>query len=280
MTTFYDTDNNLQEQRQEKKESKFDILEKADHAPISREEEIELFKEYFTPETSEIRREELKIKIVNVNMRFILDYCFNYKNFPIDMNDIVSAAKVGLIIAIDRFDLGRNMKFISFAVWYMKSEVSKLLEKRDMINLPSHKKVMLNRAKKNIDIEDIPDDIRELFELTQPHISFDEPLNPDSDLKVSEVIADPSLSADRNHEKTKCLDLFKESLKSKLNEDELFTIIHIFGLESGEAMGLREVGELMNRSHERIRQLRDSAISKLGKSKDTRLLFEIVQENS
>ncbi len=263
---------------------KFIMKEAAKHRPLTREAEKEIFIEYNNPLTTQKRKDKIKSIIVNTNMRFVLDFALNYRGFRIHLADIISAGRVGLITAIDLFDTGRDMKFISFAVWYMKSYVSKLLETDDLVKLPSHQKVKLNREKKNKDVCDFDNETRELFQITQPWVSYDSPVGPDNDLKLGETLADPNhIDMEKSYLKAKIYENLREKLTEKLSKDESSALHHLFGLETGETLGLREVGEIMGKSHERIRQLRDSGLAKLKKSKEisslVRIFFESSQEN-
>jgi RNA polymerase primary sigma factor len=250
------------------------------YPPLSREAERELFVEYSNKDLPEKRKDVIKTKLVNHNMRFVLQYSFNYRNFPNHLADIIAAARTGILIAIDLFEYKREMKFISFAVWYIKSQVSKFLEGDDLIRLPSHQKVKLNRAKKTKKIEDFSDEVRELYEVTQPYISYDAPVSNDSDLKLLEIIPDRSqVNMESREIKIKAYSTIREKLKEKLTKDENIAITHLFGLETGEELGLREVGDIMKKSHERVRQLKNSALDKLRKSKEVEDLASLFTNN-
>jgi len=263
---------------------KFIMREAAKHHPLSRQAERDLFTEYKNPETTQRRKDAIKAKLVNSNMRFVLDFALNYRGFPIHLADIISAGRVGLLMAIDLFELDRDKKFISFAVWYIKSNVSKLLETDDLIKLPSHQKVKLNKEKKNKDVSQFDSNVRQLYQITQPWVSYDSPVGPDNDLKLGEIIADPNhIDMEKSHIKNKIYQSLKDKLDEKLNADEKLALSHLFGLETGESLGLREVGDIMGKSHERIRQLRDTALAKLKKSKEVsslvKIFFEVNQES-
>lgn len=239
------------------------------YRPITREEERELFVEYRNPETPARRKEKIKVKLIKVNMRFVLNYALKYKHFPIHLSDIISEAKLGLIDAIELFDVNRNKKFISFAVWHIKSKVSKMLEEADLIKLPSHQKVKLNREKKTKDVMEFDDQTRELFELTQPKISYDSYVGSNNDLKICDIIPDVNdINLEKQHLRTKIYSVLKEKMSQKLSEDEFSVINYLYGIETGEELGLREVGDIINKSHERVRQLRDSALIKLRRNKE------------
>lgn len=256
------------------------IKDIAKYSPISREDERKLFLEYKNPDTKHIRKEKIKIILVKVNMRFVLNYALKYKHFPIHLSDIISEAKLGLIDAIELFDIQRNKKFISFAVWHIKSKVSKMLEEADLIKLPSHQKVKLNREKKNKEINEFDDNTRNLFELTQPKISYDSYIGTNNDLKICDIIPNKNeINLEKNHLRTKIYTVLKDKMVDKLNSDELLVINYLYGLETGEEMGLREVGDIIMKSHERVRQLRDSALIKLRKNKEISNLNNLFLES-
>lgn len=258
------------------------IKDIAKYSPITREEERQLFIEYKNPNTKYTRKEKIKIILIKVNMRFVLNYALKYKNFPIHLSDIISEGKLGLIDAIELFDIERNKKFISFAVWHIKSKVSKMLEESDLIKLPSHQKVKLNREKKNKEIGQFDDETRELFELTQPKISYDSFVGTNNDLKICDIIPDTSdINLEKTHLRTKIYTVLKNKITEKLSKDESTVITYLYGLETGEEMGLREVGDIICKSHERVRQLRDSALIKLRKNKEinnlNNMFFESIE---
>lgn len=255
----------------------FIIKEIAQHTPVSRLVERELFAEYQNPNTTTKRKESIKIQLINVNMRFVLNYALNYKHFPIHLSDIISAGKMGLMEAIEKFDLDRNKKFISFAVWNIKSHVSKLLEEADLIKLPSHQKVKLNREKKLKDFSQFDEETKQLLELTQTKLSYDSPVSSNSDLKISEVIADlREEDPESKHIRSTTSEFLDIEIKSKLKADEYRAICLLFGLKSKHPMGLRETGSIMGKSHERIRQLRDASLRKLRKSVNMSHLRKLV----
>lgn len=236
----------------------------AKNPPISREEERNLFIEYNSRDISKSRKEAIKVKIINSNMRFIIDYALMYRNFNISLADVISEAKFGLIEAIDTFDVTRNKKFISIAVWHIKSHVSKLLESSDLIKLPSHRKVLLNKTKKEMDVSEFDSDMKELYDLTQPYISYDSFVSDDGDIKFSDVLEDKNLlNSEESYIMNKSLVDILHKAKDHLTEEEFYVLTSLFGLKTGESMGLREVGDTINKSHERIRQIRDGALIKL-----------------
>lgn len=245
----------------------FIIKDIAQFKPITRQEEKELFFEYQSESTSQKRKEVIKVRLINVNMRFVLNYALNYKQFPIHLSDIISAGKMGLMEAIEKFDLDRNKKFISFAVWNIKSNVSKLLEETDLIKLPSYQKVKLNKEKKTKDFSDFDESTRQLLELTQTKLSYDSPVSSNSDLKISEVIADfREEDQEQRHVRENNSEWLDMELQSKLKSDEYRVICLLYGLKTRMPMGLRETGFVLGKSHERVRQLRDASLRKLRRS--------------
>ena len=108
---------------------------------LSREEEIELA-------TRAAQGDKVaKDKIVQANLRFVVNVAKKYQNHGIDLLDLISEGNIGLITAIDRFDVTKGYHFISYAVWWIRQSILKAIcEKSRMIRLP------LNRANELVHI--------------------------------------------------------------------------------------------------------------------------------
>jgi len=234
---------------------------------ISRDEEQLLFKEY---ETASIRtRQKIKTKLVQANLRFVLKIALQYKaKMSVDVNEVMTEGKIGLLNAVDLFDWRKGNKFISFAVWQIRCRISKYLEERDLIRLPAHQRVKLNRARKEMDPEDFGDDIQYLHRIAQSHSSLDTPIG-DGDTMLGDLVEDDTAE---DAEKI-CLlrnisNVTADILETVLSTDEYKVITRLFGLCGHEQITLRETKELIGKSHERVRQLRDRALKKLAKHRD------------
>lgn len=234
---------------------------------ISREEEQELFKQY--ENADERQKQIIKTKLVQANLRFVLKIALQYKaKMAIDVNEVMTEGKIGLLNAVDLFDWRKGHKFISFAVWQIRCRISKYLEERDLIRLPAHQRVKLNRARKEMEVEDFDEEIQYLHRIAQSHSSLDSPMG-EEDTTLGDLVKDDNAEdAEKNCMLNSISYITEDVLETILNPDEYKVITRLFGLCGYEQITLRETKELIGKSHERVRQLRDRALKKLAKNKD------------
>jgi RNA polymerase primary sigma factor len=234
---------------------------------ITRDEEQLLFREYetATPDMKQV----IKTKLVQANLRFVLKIALQYKaKMSVDVNEVMTEGKIGLLNAVDLFDWRKGNKFISFAVWQIRCRISKYLEERDLIRLPAHQRVKLNRARKEMESDEFNDEIQYLHRIAQSHSSLDSPVG-EEDTVLGDLVKDENAE---DAEKISLLrnisNVTSDILETALSEDEYKVITRLFGLCGYEQITLRETKELIGKSHERVRQLRDRALKKLAKHRD------------
>jgi len=254
----------------------------AQTSPISRKEEWACFTLYHQTDDETLKR-KVREKIVKSNLRFALKYALQYINFSnIPTSDFYSEAKLGLIEAVDKFDHKRGIKFISFAVWHIKLHISKLLLNNDLIRIPPNKKHKLNKVLKmdNIEEELIKDpDLCHVYGISTGLTSIDGTVNDNGESFLHEKLVDLSLESP---EKSRLRDDLSEQLSTIMNtylspeEAKVITLVH--GLNGNTPLGLRDTSDIIGKSHERVRQLRDKAYLRLRKSIGTNALKEIFDE--
>jgi RNA polymerase primary sigma factor len=235
-------------------------------APISREEEQKLF------QLSAKGNEKAREKLIKVNMRFVLKVAIQYRSCPIPLPDLVSEGAMGLVRAIESFDYSRGLKFISYGVWWIKAYITRAInEQGNLIRLPANQHLRVRKALQEARKgKEIGEDIRELIQIGQKGISFDSPLKTDSKATYGEVLADGNAANPEADTEIQDVESLARDLLSQLPDREAKVLAGIFGINQEAPQTLREVGESMNISHERVRQLRDQALRRIRKfnSKD------------
>ena len=214
-------------------------------APLSREEEQVLFQK--AKEGDKIARK----KLISANMRFVLKVAIQYRGCPIPLPDLVSEGAMGLVRAIESFEHTRGLKFISYGVWWIKAYITRAInEQGNLIRLPANQHLRVRKAlHEQSRGKEINEEIRELIQIGQRGVSFDSPLKADSKATYAEVLPDGTASNPEN--------------ESEIQSVE--ALARIFGINQEAPQTLREVGESMNISHERVRQLRDQALRRIRK---------------
>lgn len=168
-------------------------------------------------------------KLVYHNLRFVVNIAKNYRNSNVPFADIISEGNLGLIRAAHKFDSTKGVKFISYAVWWIKNSINECIEK-------------YNRNNETLSYDDYT-----INKCTDLDHKFEQ-INEDFEEKINNIQSRKDAI---------------ESLMKCLHEREIKILTLFFGLNGGREMTLEEVGKEMCLTNERVRQIKDSALSKL-----------------
>ncbi len=240
---------------------------------ISVDEEAEL--------AHRIRRgdKEALEKLVRANLRFVVSVAKQYQGQGMTLIDLINEGNVGLITAAQKFDETRGFKFISYAVWWIRQSILQALaENSRMVRLPLNQigyvsKVyqfydkFLQKNERFPSLDEIADELQlekskvhTALLTSGKHVSMDAPLTDDEDSCLLDLLtAGESTATDS----TLVSDSLKEEVARVLDmlpERESKVIRMYFGINTPE-LGLEEIGEKMNLSRERVRQLKEKALT-------------------
>ena len=229
-------------------------------------------------------------KLTRANLRFVVSVAKQYQNQGLSLPDLINEGNLGLIKAAEKFDETRGFKFISYAVWWIRQIILQALaEQSRIVRLPLNQVGSLNKINKALgrfeqenerqpstqelaDMIDIPKDkIDDTLRVSGRHVSMDAPFVDGEDNSLLDVLPnDDSPMADRG--------LNKESLSTEveralqvLTPREREIIKCFFGIGCQE-MTLEEIGENLDLTRERVRQIKEKAIRKLKKPSASKLL--------
>lgn len=233
---------------------------------ISHKRQDEIFKLLKTKEITPEEKQKLHHELVVGNLRFAVSIAKQYQNQGLDLLDLISEANIGLLKSVDRFDPSSGLRFISYAVWWVKqSIIASLNENSRIIRIPSNIIQETQKSKKSnlINSYDNPNnDVSELSYTLPYCIDLNREINEDGD-ELIDIIRDPN---EQNPE-----DIFQNSdeikkrvsaILSVLDDREKVIIEKYYGLNGVES-NLDDLGEEFNCTKERIRQLKDKSLKKL-----------------
>jgi len=221
-------------------------------------------------------------KLVNANLRFVVSIAKKYQGLGLPLDDLVSEGNIGLLNAVDRFDVDKGYHFISYAVWWIRQAImSALYEKSRMIRLPANRAtelVKIEKARKivradhstNEEIKEIAellamdtDHVATLINISREILSLDNPVSDDGAILLKDSIEDNQYTAPESFAEQKSMEIDIENVLNTLEEDEADIIRWHYGLGHRDPMSLKDIGVRYNLSKERIRQIEEKALSRL-----------------
>ncbi|MDR0515804.1 MAG: sigma-70 family RNA polymerase sigma factor [Fibromonadaceae bacterium] len=204
-------------------------------------------------------------RIVDSNMRFVIKVAIQYKGCPISLADLISEGAMGLMRAIETFDNTRGIKFITYGVWWIKAYITKAInEQGSLVRLPANQQLRIRKGLREQAMgQNVSEDTKVLMLLAQKGVSIDSPLKADNKSSYAESLPDIAAVDPESNSQIKAVEDGIRGILKALPEREYNVLSGLYGVGFSSPQTLREVGESMNISHERVRQLRDQALKRI-----------------
>jgi RNA polymerase primary sigma factor len=232
--------------------------------------ERQLAERMLSDDVTEDEVKKIHKELLEGNLRFVITVAKQYQNQGLDFPDLIAEGNLGLMKAIDNFDWSKKLRFISYAVWWVRQSILQSLnENARTIRLPVNVVQDLQRAKK--ELERGGAELSDKFANLPYTINLDKPLNEEGDTLV-DILNNPN--AELPDAGLSSEDTLKDKLISMLDvlDDREKTIIQdYFGL-SGSTRTLEDIGGDFNLTKERVRQIKEKALRKL--RNDSSILYE------
>jgi RNA polymerase primary sigma factor len=222
-------------------------------------------------------------RLTKANLRFVVSVAKQYQNQGLSLPDLINEGNLGLIKAAQRFDETRGFKFISYAVWWIRQSILQALaEQARIVRLPLNKVGLTNRIQKafsqleqEFEREPSAEELADLLEMdleevtstlgiNARHVSMDTPLSEGEEGTLLDVLVNTNAErTDQLLDHTQSLKVEIDRSLGTLTERQKEVICYFFGIGVDHPLSLEDIGEKFNLTRERVRQIKDKAITKL-----------------
>ncbi|HON13870.1 MAG TPA: RNA polymerase sigma factor RpoD/SigA [Treponema sp.] len=222
-------------------------------------------------------------KLAAANLRFVVNVAKKYQNQGLSLSDLISEGNIGLLNAIERYDVDKGYHFISYAVWWIRQAILKAIcEKSRMIRLPLNRanelvqiekarKVLQGGATSDAEINEVarlldmePSHVADLINISRELVSLESPVYTEKDSSIlGDFLEDTTYKAPEDAAIESALREDIDAVLETLSEKEAEIIRYRFGLNGNAPMSLKEIGDRFHLTKERIRQIEKKALKRL-----------------
>jgi len=226
-------------------------------------------------------------RLVESNLRFVVHYAKRYRGLGLSYMDLIHEGSLGLIEAAKRFDPDRNVKFISYAVWWVRQAIFHALSEHSRVfRLPQKlsgqvSRLSTAREKLKSELERTPtteelaqhtklttDEVEQLLLAAGDDVSLSAAVGEEGNLELGDTLEQETIPSVELEMIRSSFEQRIQSMVGDLDDKEREVIRMRFGLDGEEPRTLQEIGELMGLSRERIRQIESRAKEKLRRSRE------------
>lgn len=233
-------------------------------------------------------------RLVCSNLRFVVSVAKKYRHQGVPFSDLIDEGNVGLIRAAQKFDERRETKFISYAVWWIRQAIYQALaEQSHIIRMPLSRAARVHRIGKrtnallqelgrdptrqevSADMDISEEEIANTMQIAPGYLSLDAPIGSGDDARLFDYVPDEVSAAPDDDLTDAAREVAVRTALTRLKGREGMVIRLYFGFDSAEAMTLEEIGTLLGVTRERVRQIKERALSRLRRT-ESRVLASLL----
>ncbi len=221
-------------------------------------------------------------KLIRSNLRFVVKVAKKYRHQGVPLQDLVNEGNVGLIRAARKFDERKGIKFVTYAVWWIRQAILQAIaEQSRIVRVPLNRAAALHRIgqrksslRQDLGREPTLDELADGLDLSQSildatlavsqsHLSLDAPAGPGEEHSLMDYMPDQLSPRPDEHVFENALAEMLNSALSTLDERQARVLRLYYGLDDEEPRTLEEIGALLGVTRERVRQIKEKALARL-----------------
>ena len=220
--------------------------------------------------------------LTTANLRFVVSVAKQYQHQGMSLPDLINEGNMGLIRAAKRFDETKGFRFISYAVWWIRQSILQALaDQSRIVRVPLNKVGVRNKVarasqefvqqnEREPSIEELSEilsmDLEEVattINLSNSHVSLDSPLSQDGETTMVDIMENSEAIPTDQQSHAESMTYEIELVLNSLPEKEQKVLRYLYGIGMDTPMGMEDIGTQFNLTRERVRQIRDKALSTL-----------------
>ena len=244
-------------------------------------------------------RARAKDELTVANLRLVISIAKKHRNRGLSLQDLIQEGNLGLMIAVEKFEYRRGFKFSTYATWWIRQAIGRALANQARtIRVPVHVVERLNkisRARAHAALRAQPradgdrdrrgarlptEEVERVLQSSVSPVSLDVPIGEDEASSIGDFLADSSTPTPLRDVVDRTLIDGTGQLLEGLSEREELVLRLRFGFDDGREMSLKEIGSLLDLSHERVRQIQMDALRKLRRTDEAADLRQLLEETA